>query len=99
MVDKKKIMDVLKKCYDPEIAVNIVDLGFIYGISINGGDVDIKMTLTSPGCPMKSFLMEDVKNKVSKIRGVKRVNVNLVSDPPWSPERMSRSAKKKLGVI
>ena len=99
MVEKSQVMSALKKCYDPEVPINIVDLGLIYGINIKGGNVDIKMTLTSPGCPMGSFIIENIKNKVSKIRGVKKVNINLVLDPPWSPDRMSKLAKKKLGMI
>lgn len=99
MVEKKQVMNALKKCYDPEIPVNVVDLGIIYSVGISKGDVDIKMTLTSPGCPMGSFMMDDIKKKVSSIRGVKKVNINLVFDPPWSPEMLSKTAKKKLGVI
>ena len=96
MVTKNQILATLKKCFDPEIPINIVDLGLIYGVEISEGNVKIKMGLTSPGCPMQSFILEDVKNKVSKIKGVKKVDVDLVLKP-WSPDRMSRKAKKKLG--
>jgi metal-sulfur cluster biosynthetic enzyme len=98
MVDKEQVMSALKKCYDPEISLNVVDLGMIYGINISNETVKIKMTLTSPGCPMQSFIIEDIKNKILKIDGVKKVEVELVFDPPWSPERMSAAAKKRLGM-
>lgn len=98
MVTKKEVLQVLKKCYDPEIPVSIVDLGLIYDIKVKGSNVNIKMTLTSPHCPMHSFLSEMVKERISKIKGVKKVNVDLVFDPPWSPERMSKKAKKILSI-
>jgi len=99
MVEKNQIMSTLKKCYDPEIQANIVDLGLIYDVKIKDGEVDIKMTLTSPACPMQYFIMEDIKKKILKIKGVKKVNIKLVFNPPWSPERMSSIAKKKLGMM
>jgi len=99
MVDKKQVVSALKKCYDPEISLNVVDLGLIYGINIDGGTVEIKMTLTSPGCPMQSFMIEDIKNRVMEINGVKKVEVELVFDPPWSPKRMSAEARKRLGMV
>jgi len=99
MVDKEQVMSVLRKCFDPEVPVNIVDLGLVYGVNVDKGNVNIKMTLTSPNCPLQSLLMDDVKEKVSKIRGVKKVKIELVFDPLWSPERMSKSAKKKLGMV
>jgi len=98
MVTKDDVIKVLKKCYDPEIPINIVDLGLIYGLEVEDGRVDIKMTLTTPFCPLASVIVEDVKKKVEKIKGVKKVNIELVFEPPWSPDRMSSSAKKKMGV-
>jgi len=98
MIDKKTVIDVLKKCYDPEIPVNIVDLGLIYDVDIKNNKVKIKMTLTSPGCPMQFFIVEDVKKKISKIKRVRGVDVEIVFDPPWSPDMMSKTAKKKLGM-
>lgn len=96
MVTKNQVLAMLKKCFDPEIPMNIVDLGLIYDIKIKKGDVKIKMGLTSPECPMQSLIIEDVKNKISGIKGVKRVDVDLVFEP-WSPNRMSKKARKKLG--
>ncbi|MEM5766398.1 MAG: metal-sulfur cluster assembly factor [Candidatus Aenigmatarchaeota archaeon] len=96
MVTKNQILSTLKKCFDPEIPINIVDLGLIYGVEVKDGNVKIKMGLTSPGCPMQSYIIEDVKNKISKIKGVKKVDVSMVFEP-WSPDRISKKAKKKLG--
>jgi FeS assembly SUF system protein len=98
MVTKEEVMDVLRQCYDPEIPVNIVDLGLIYGVTIEDNTVDVEMTLTAPGCPMHSLIARDVKQKVESIPGLERVNVRVVWDPPWTPDRLSEEAKKKLGM-
>lgn len=97
-VSEEKITKVLRTCFDPEIPVNIVDLGLIYGIGINGGDVSIRMTLTALGCPLSSFIEEDIKRKVSALESVDKVDIEMVWDPPWSPERMSKEARQMLGV-
>jgi metal-sulfur cluster biosynthetic enzyme len=97
-VTKEQIMKVLKTCYDPEIPINIVDLGLIYGVKIKCGNVSIKMMLTSPGCPLSSFISENVKEKVQSISGVKNVDVEIVWKPQWSPKRMSKEARKNLGI-
>jgi len=97
MVSKEDVMKVLKECYDPEIGISLVDLGLIYDVKVQGDKVNIKMTLTTPGCPMHMMMTEDVKEKVGKIKGVNEVNVELVWDPPWTPGRMSKEAKKMLG--
>jgi metal-sulfur cluster biosynthetic enzyme len=98
MLSNKQITEILKTCYDPEIPVNIVDLGMINKIGINKGKVGISMTLTSPGCPMSGMIMEEIMRKVKKIKGVKDVKVDLLFEPAWTPERMSKSAKVKLGM-
>lgn len=98
MVTEEEVMNVLRQCYDPEIPVNIVDLGLIYGVSIEDNTVDVDMTLTAPGCPMHSLIARDVKQKVETIPGLEKVNVRVVWDPPWTPDRMSEEAKKKLGM-
>jgi len=92
------VLEVLKTCFDPEIPVNIVDLGLIYGIEIKNGNVSIRMTLTALGCPLSSFINEDIQRKVSAIKGVKKVSINVVWDPPWSADRMSKEAREMLGV-
>lgn len=98
MVSKESIVEALKDCYDPEIPINIVDLGLIYDLKIDNDKVYIKMTLTAPGCPMHSLITEQVKQAVKQVEGVKEVFVELVWDPPWSPERMSDEAKRLLGI-
>ena len=83
---------------DPEIPVNVVDLGLIYGIKINEeNNIDIEMTMTTRGCPLHDTLVSDVKRYVGKIDGVKNVNVSIVWDPPWSMEKMSPSVRENLG--
>lgn len=98
MVTKEKVMNTLKQCYDPEIPVNIVDLGFIYNVDIKGDTVNVDMTLTTPGCPMHSLIARDVKQKLESLEEVNEANINIVWDPPWSPDKMSEEAKKKLGM-
>ena len=98
MVTKEDVMKVLRQCYDPEIGINIVDLGLIYDVKVDRDKVHIKMTLTTPGCPMHSLMTQDVHNKIKSIKGVKDVNIELVWEPPWSPERMSKEVRKKLGL-
>ena len=97
MVKKEDIIDVLKTIYDPEIPVNIWDLGLIYGIEIeDNGDVEITMTLTAPGCPLASSITYMVQDKIKALKGVGDVKVNLVWDPPWSIEKLTEEGKKKL---
>lgn len=97
MITREIVLDALKECYDPEIPVNVVDLGLIYDVRINDDHVEVDMTLTAPGCPMHVPISEDVKGKVEAIAGVKDAQVNVVWEPPWTPERMSDIAKKSLG--
>jgi FeS assembly SUF system protein len=98
MVSKQEVMNVLKDCYDPEIPVNIVDLGLIYDVSINSGKVIIEMTLTAVGCPLSGMITDEIVQKVSSMKGIKNVDVKLVFDPPWSPEKMSSKARQQLGL-
>jgi len=99
VVKKDDLINALKKCYDPEIPVNIVDLGLIYDLNIsNDGVVEIKMTLTAVGCPLTDMLSEEVKNELMQIKGVKEVLVEFVWDPPWSPDKMSDEARRMLGI-
>jgi metal-sulfur cluster biosynthetic enzyme len=97
-VSQEQVYTALKKCMDPEIPVNVVDLGLIYGIKINEeNNIDIEMTMTTRGCPLHDTLVSDVKRFVGKIDGVKNVNVSIVWDPPWSMEKMSPSVRENLG--
>lgn len=98
MVTKEKVIEVLKQVYDPEIPINVYDLGLIYNMNINeDGDVDILMTLTFVGCPIGSYLVQKVEDEIKKIDGVRNVKVELTFDPPWTPERMSEEVKKEYG--
>lgn len=96
---EEKIVRVLKTVFDPEIPVDIYELGLIYNIELNDGDVVIEMTLTAPNCPAADFILEDVKQKVEGIEGVKNVEIKLVFEPEWSKERMSEEALLELGYL
>ena len=93
---KRKIMNALKNVVDPELGVNVVDLGLIYDLSVDDKKVKVKMTLTSPFCPLSAFLTEGVENEIKKL-GLKP-EIELVFDPPWTPDKISPKAKKLLGV-
>ena len=95
-----KIVEILKTVYDPEIPVNIYDLGLIYRIDVNeDASVNVDMTLTAPSCPAADFIMEDVQQKVESVEGVKSVNINLVFEPQWDKDMMSEEAKLELGFL
>jgi len=96
-----QVMEALKNCYDPEIPVNIVDLGLVYEVKIiDDNHVYVKMTLTAPGCPIGPFVVEQVREAVTTlVEGVEKVDVELVFDPPWTPDRMSDEAKALLGFV
>jgi metal-sulfur cluster biosynthetic enzyme len=96
---ERLIMENLKQIYDPEIPMNIVDLGLIYGFEWTGEDVLLKMTLTAPGCPVAGILAEEVKNAIEKVPNIHGAKVDLIWDPPWTPERMSEFAKRQFGYM
>ncbi len=96
-INKEKIVDVLKQCYDPEIPVDLWSLGLIYDIKIDEPNVNITMSLTTPGCGMAQHMADDIKTKVSGLDGVEETTVEVTFDPPWNPEMMSDEAKEKLG--
>ena len=96
---EERIVAMLKTVYDPEIPVNIYDLGLIYRIDANDGDVVLDMTLTAPNCPAAEFIMEDVKMKIESVEGVKSVTVNLVFEPEWDRSMMSEEAQLELGLL
>lgn len=99
MVTKDDVMKVLRSIFDPEIPVSIVDLGLIYEIGIDkNSNVRVKMTCTTPYCPMNRYLQQEVNNKVKEIDGVKDVKVEMVFDPPWTPDRIAPQARKALGA-
>ena len=97
---EEKIVEMLKTVFDPEIPVNIYDLGLIYGVDIaDNGHVQIDMTLTAPSCPAADFLVEDVRQKVSSVEGISDVEIRLVFEPEWSKDMMSEEAKLQLGFL
>ncbi len=92
-------MDVLKTVYDPEIPVNIFDLGMIYKIDVqDDGSVEVDMTFTAPNCPAADFILEDVRTKIESVDGVKSSNVNLVFEPAWDQSMMTEEARVELGL-
>ena len=106
-VTEQDVMTALKDCYDPEIPVNIVDLGLIYGVRIQPEsiaeaairqDIEVEMTLTAPGCPAHTQISQQVKDRLEQLPGVNSATVNVVWSPPWTPERLSADARQKLGI-
>ena len=95
---KQKIINEIKKVYDPEIPVNIYELGLIYDVSVKDKDVKVKMTLTTPNCPVAESLPKEVKDSIKEINGVEKVDLDLVWDPPWDKSMMSEAAKLELNL-
>lgn len=99
---EQQVWEALKTCYDPEIPVNIVDLGLVYSLEIipeaEGAKVEVKMTLTAPGCGMGPVIADEARRKISQLNGVTEADVQVVWDPPWTPEKISEEGKKKLGM-
>ena len=95
---KDKVIAEIKKIYDPEIPVNIYELGLIYDISVKDKDISVKMTLTTPNCPVAESLPKEVKDSIMQIDGVDKVDLDLVWEPPWDKSMMSESAKLELNL-
>ena len=95
---KEKVITEIKKIYDPEIPVNIYELGLIYDISIKNKDVSVKMTLTTPNCPVAESLPKEVKDSIMEIKEVNKVDLDLVWEPPWDKSMMSEAAKLELNL-
>ncbi|MBI5377386.1 MAG: DUF59 domain-containing protein [Thaumarchaeota archaeon] len=96
-VTSQQILDSLKQCMDPEIPINVVDMGLIYGVNVSTDNkVDIKMTMTTRGCPLHDTLVSDVKRYINKVPGVNGINVEIVWEPAWTPEKMSDAGKKLI---
>lgn len=96
---EEEVLEALREVFDPEIPVNIVDLGLVYEVNPQPGRVDIKMTLTAIGCPMAPEVMSDVRDRLLLLDGIEEAGVELVYDPPWTPERMSEDARWELGLV
>ena len=101
MITKEAVLEELKKVIDPELHINIVDLGLVYDVEINqeAGTVVITMTLTTPGCPLSAVFEEWVPASIKNIEGVKYVKISLVWEPPWDPDKMTDDAKETMGFI
>ncbi len=99
MPTKDDVMKALSKVIDPEISISITDLGLIYDVDIEGGKANVKMTLTTPGCPMASHLRQMAEDAVAGVSGVTEALVELVWDPPWNPGMVSEEARAKLGIM
>ena len=104
-ITTEEVYSALKECYDPEIPVNIVDLGLIYEVRVkpaaeasSGEDIEIEMTLTAPGCPASGHITDQVKQRLLRLPGVANAAVELVWYPQWTPERLSADARKQLGI-
>jgi metal-sulfur cluster biosynthetic enzyme len=98
MITQDEIYEVLRECYDPEIPVDIVELGLVYGVEVEGNSVNVIMTLTSPGCQMSSMIRENIEDKLLGLPDCEQANVEIVWDPPWTPHMMSEAARKKLDL-
>lgn len=96
-VDREAILEALKGVYDPEIPVDVVNLGLIYEVNVDGGRVDLKMTTTAPGCPMGNYIAGQAERVLRKLEGVGEVHVEMVYDPPWSLDRVSEEGRRALG--
>jgi len=97
---QQQIVEALRKVYDPEIPINIYDLGLIYGLEIDArGEVELAMTLTAPACPVAGMLVEEVAQVVGDVDGVSKSHVSITWDPPWTMDRMTEAAKLELGLL
>ena len=98
VLTKDQVIEALKEVYDPEIPVNIVDLGLVYDVEVDDGEVAIEMTLTAQGCGMGPYIAQQAEWRVAELPGVEDVEVELVWDPPWSPELITEDGKRLLGL-
>ncbi|HHI00184.1 MAG: aromatic ring hydroxylase [Thermotogae bacterium] len=99
-ITKEMILEKLKEVIDPEIGIDVVNLGLIYELKINPDNtVYVKMTMTTPGCPLTMWLLQAVEQKILEIPGVKDAEIELTFDPPWTPDRISEEVKKRLGML
>jgi len=97
-VTQESVLAALKEVYDPEIPINVVDLGLIYDVQVKDGNVEVMMTLTAVGCGMGPYIAQQAEWAIAEVEGVEDVNVELVFEPPWSPDLISENAKMMLGL-
>ena len=98
MSSKEQVLEALKDVYDPEIPYNIVDLGLVYNVTVDGSNVDVLMTLTFPGCGMGASIANNVRERILDLDDVEDANVEMTFDPPWSPEKISEAVREELGI-
>ena len=98
MVTEEQVYETLRNCYDPEIPVNIVDLGLVYSVRVQESRVEVDFTLTAPGCGMANLIQEDIRARILAMDGVEVAEVNIVWEPMWTPDKMSDDAKMALGM-
>lgn len=99
MVTKEDIVAKLKECLDPELGINIVDLGLVYGIFFENSHAQVIMTLTTPGCPLDSYFVKDITDRLKTLKGVSSVSVEFTFEPVWTPAKMSQESKDLLGFV
>ena len=97
-VTREHVLEALKDVFDPEIPVNVVDLGLVYDVNVEDGDIDIKMTLTFAGCGMGPYIAQQAEWRLAELEGAEDINVEMVYDPPWTPDMISEDGKKSLGL-
>ena len=97
-ITKDEVLNALHDVFDPEIPVNVVDLGLIYGVKVDDGNVDVTMTLTFAGCGMGPYIAQQAEWRIAEMEGVEDVNVEMVFDPPWTPDLITEDGKKLLGL-
>ena len=97
-ITKEEVLEALKEVYDPEIPVNVVDLGLVYGVEVDEGDVSVRMTLTFAGCGMGPYIAQQAEWRIAEMDAVEDVNVELTFDPPWTPDLITAEGKKLLGL-
>lgn len=95
---EEAVVDMLKNVYDPEIGINVVDLGLVYGVDIDNQVVNVKMTLTTPGCPLHDTLSRTAEMAIETLEGVSEAHVDMIWDPPWTPERITDEGRRLLGI-
>lgn len=98
MLSENEVYEVLRECFDPEIPVNIVDLGLVYGVDVAACTVTVRITLTAPGCTMGAMMATEIEDKLLGLPDCERANVEIVWEPPWTPHRMSEEARKQLNL-
>lgn len=96
---QEQIIEKLRQCLDPELGINIIDLGLVYGVNIEGSKVHVIMTLTTPGCPLDSYFVRDITSKLKGLKGISDVSVEMTFDPLWNPSKMSQESKDLLGFV